>query len=98
MHAGLTAGVVLIWAGWLAGCAGGGFERVEQLPEGIQIDELASGWATRSHASSVTDRYDAPYPKVWAAAQRVAKAVEQLGVKPVMLSDAALGQIKIRET
>lgn len=82
----------------LGGCAGDQFERVEERPEGIQIDDVASGWASRSHASQVTDRYDAPYAAVWASTLRVAKQVEAMGVKPAVLVDPARGQIQVRES
>ena len=94
-------GIVALFSfslGTQAGCAGDQFERVEQRPEGIQINDVASGWATRSYASQVSDRYDAPYAVVWTATLVVAKRVEQLGVKPAMRLDPAQGEIAVRES
>ena len=81
-----------------SGCASEEFHRVETLPEGIQIDSMASGMTNKSHTSHVSDRYAAPYADVWAATVRVANRVKQQGVKPVMLVDQARGEIKLRET
>lgn len=91
----LLAGTGLIAAG---GCSDEKFHRVEQQPEGMQIDPVASGMTNKSHTSHVTDRYNASYADVWAATLRVANRVKQQGVKPVMLADQAKGEIKLRET
>ncbi len=82
----------------LAGCAGEQFERVEERPEGIQIEDIASGVVSRSHASEVTDRYDASYAVVWDSTVRVARRVEALGVEPVLRLDPAHGHISLRES
>jgi hypothetical protein len=94
----LAWALVLGCALWLAGCASDQFERVQEMPEGIQIDAVASGWTNRSYASQVSDRYGAPYATVWAATLRVAKRVKQMGVKPAMILDPVHGQIQIRES
>lgn len=95
--------VVMQWvicAGLLGagGCASESFHRVEALPEGIQINSVASGFANKSHTSHVSDRYAAPYADVWAATLRVANRVKHQGIKPVMVVDQARGEIKLRET
>jgi len=92
------ASLVLLSLGTRTGCAGDQFERVEQRPEGIQINDVASGWATRSYASEVSDRYDAPYAVVWDATLRMARRVENLGVKPALRLDPARGEIAVRES
>ena len=93
-----SAALFFLTLGSLAGCGGDQFERVEQRPEGIQIDDVASGWASQSHTSHVSDRYNAPYATVWAATLRVAQRVEQLGVKPALRLDPARGEIAVRES
>jgi len=93
LHALMCAGLAAA-----SGCASEEFHRVETLPEGIQINDVASGMAKTSHTSHVSDRYDAPYADVWAATLRVANRLKHQGVKPVMLVDQARGEIKLRET
>lgn len=88
---------IFLSLGPLAGCAADHFERVEEQPVGIEISDVASGMATRSYASHVSDRYNAPYATVWAAALRVARRVELMGSKPVLRVDPARGEIAIRE-
>jgi hypothetical protein len=89
--------LVLVALACAAGCAGEGFKRVEEQPVGIEINEVASGRASKSYASHVSDRYDAPYEAVWAAATRVARRVEQMGVRPVLRLDSTRGEIVVRE-
>jgi len=82
----------------VSGCVSEQFERVEKLPEGMQVDALASGLSNRTHTSHISDRYAAPFAEVWESTLRVANRVKQQGVKPVLLADRAHGEIKLRET
>ena len=74
------------------------FERVEEYPEGIQVDSAASAWSNKLHSSNVSDRYPAGYEKVWAATKRVAQHFENLHGKPVMRIDEKQGRIELRDT
>jgi hypothetical protein len=92
-----STALVLLALGSGVGCVGNGFERVEEQPAGIEINQVASGMASKSYASHVSDRYDAPYETVWAAATRVARRIQQMGVEPALRLDPTRGEIVVRE-
>ena len=48
------------------------FERVEEFPEGMQIDSAKSAWSNKLQTTTISDRYPAGYDAVWAATKRVA--------------------------
>jgi len=74
------------------------FERVEEYPEGIQTDSVASALSNKLHTTTVSDRYAAGYDEVWAATKRVAHHFEKLHGKPVMRIEEKDGTIELRET
>jgi len=74
------------------------FERVEEYPEGIQIDSMASALSNKLHTTNVSDRYAAGYDEVWAATKRVAHHFEKLHGKPVMRIEEKDGTIELRDT
>ena len=71
---------------------------MEQVPEGMQINELASASARQLHRSRVSDRFAAPYEVVWDAVVRVVPKLEQLGEMPLSTYDKRHGRIEVRET
>jgi len=73
------------------------FERVEEYPEGMQIDSTASAWSNKLHTTKVSDRYPAAYNEVWAATKRVAHHFEKLHGKPVMRIEEKDGTIELRD-
>lgn len=74
------------------------FERVEEYPEGIQVDSVASALSNKLHTTNVSDRYAAGYDEVWAATKRVAHHFEKLHGKPVMRIEEKDGTIELRQT
>ena len=74
------------------------FERVEEYPEGMQIDPAKSAWTNKLQTTTVSDQYHAGYDTVWAATKRVAHHFEKLHGKPVMQIDENNGSIELRDT
>jgi len=74
------------------------FERVEDYPEGMQIDTAKSAWSNKLQTTTVSDRYPAGYDVVWAATKRVAYHFKKLQRKPVMRIDENNGSIELRDT
>ena len=92
-----------VWCACLLGLLGAcssqpEFERVEEYPEGMQIDTGKSAFADKLETTTVSDQYHAGYDEVWAATKRVAHHFEKLHGKPVMRINEKNGTIEIRET
>ena len=74
------------------------FERVEEYPEGMQVDQAKSAFANKLQTTTVSDQYPAGYDEVWAATKRVAHHFEKLHGKPVIRIDEKNGSIELRDT
>jgi len=96
--------VVLVLAGLpiLSGCAtlgnlsgiGSSSERVEQFPEGKQVNILVGGLLSGLKDVNVETRvFDAPYNKVWSAAKLTAEKLDKVGKRPLVLVDEKNGRI-----
>lgn len=92
--------LVCVWVLGLSGACSSQqeFQRVEEYPEGMQIDSAASAWSNKLHTTNVSDRYGAGYDEVWAATKRVAHHFEKLHGKPVMRIKEKDGTIELRDT
>ncbi|MDX1411678.1 MAG: hypothetical protein R3351_05945, partial [Nitrospirales bacterium] len=73
------------------------FERVEEYPEGMQIDTAKSAFSNKLQTTTVSDRYPAGFDAVWAATKRVAHHFEKLHGKPVMRIDENNRSIELRD-
>ena len=72
------------------------FQRVEEYPEGMQIDTTASAWSNKLHTTRVSDRYSAGFDEVWAATKRVAQHFEKLHGEPIVKISEKDGRIEMR--
>ena len=85
--------------GLLGACSGQQeFERVEEYPEGMQIDTGKSAFSNKLQTTTVSDLYHAGFDAVWAATKRVAHHFEKLHGKPVIQIDEKNGSIELRDT
>ena len=73
------------------------FERVEEYPEGMQIDTAKSAFSNKLQTTTVSDRYSANSDAVWAATKRVAHHFEKLHGKPVMRINENNRSIELRD-
>jgi hypothetical protein len=72
-----------------------GFKRVEQYPKGDQIAVMSSTFlAGAINMHTEQNVYQAPYDKVWAAAQRAAQALAKVGGQSVVATDEQSGRIQ----
>jgi hypothetical protein len=71
------------------------FKRVEQYPRGDQIAVMSSTFlAGAINMHTEQNVYQAPYEKVWAAAQRAAQALSKAGGQSVVSTDEQSGKIQ----
>ncbi|MDX1411326.1 MAG: hypothetical protein R3351_04150, partial [Nitrospirales bacterium] len=75
-----------------------GYHRVEEFPEGMNTDELASATHTRLHTTQVSNRYQASFEEVWEAANQVALGFEIRYGKPILHTNKKKGTIRFNDT
>jgi len=94
----VLAGILIL----LGGCAtlgdlsgiGSSSERVEQFPEGKQVNTLIGSFFTGLKDVNVETRvFDAPYDKIWSAAKLTADKLDKIGKRPLVLVDEKNGRI-----
>jgi hypothetical protein len=74
------------------------YHRVEEFPEGMNTDELASATHTRLHTTQVSNRYQGNYSDVWEATIRVARQFEKHYGKPILHINKKKGSIRFTDT
>ncbi len=68
--------------------------RVEQFPEGKQVNTLIGSFFTGLKDVNVETRvFDAPYDKVWSAAKLTAEKLDKMGKRPLVAVDEKNGRI-----
>jgi len=68
--------------------------RVEQFPEGEQVNTLIGGFFGGLKDVNVETRvFDARYNKVWSATKRTADKLDKIGKRPLVLVDEKNGRI-----
>lgn len=73
---------------------GSSSERVEEFPEGKQVNTLIGGFFGGLKDVNVETRvFDAPYDKVWSAAKLTADKLDKIGKRPLVLVDEKNGRI-----
>lgn len=81
----------------LVGCASTEFSRVEQFPQGQQINLMTSALLSgKADANTVQRAYNAPYDRVWTAAKLVAERLDKIGRRPVVGIDEKNGRGRIQ--
>ncbi|UCE63499.1 MAG: hypothetical protein JSU59_11720 [Nitrospirota bacterium] len=74
------------------------YHPVEEFPEGMNTDELASASHTRLHTTQVSHRYQASFEEVWEAANQVALGFEIRYGKPILHINKKKGTIRFSDT
>ena len=74
------------------------FHRVEEFPEGMNTDQLASATHTRLHTTHVSNRYQAGFDEVWDATVQVAKNFEKHYGQPILHINKKKKSIYFSET
>ncbi len=74
------------------------YERVEEFPEGMQIDSAKSALSEKLETTSVSKRYQADYEGVWAVTMDVAKGFKKRYEASTMEISEKTGTIELHGT
>ena len=74
------------------------YHRVEEFPEGMNTDQLASATHMRLHTTQVSNRYQASYEEVWEATVQTARGFEIRYGKPILHINKKKGTVRFSDT